>query len=167
MPTGTSSKNLDGDQLLAWATAFVRDEWAKAWNDHDGETLATYFADHGEYWDPTCGLITKARVPKMIADLTALAPDHQFSVHPGTVTVMRTSPDAVDLVLRWTYVAGRGRLRVPGIDFVEIEHDEIVRASTYLCEKQADAQTHGEATDVPSDTDDAIEYGNAHLSSVG
>jgi hypothetical protein len=103
----------------------------------------------------------------MIADLTALAPDHHFSVHPGTVTVMRTSPDSVNLVLRWTYVAGRGRLKLPGIDFLEIENDEIVRASTYLCEKQADAQTHGEITDVPSDTDAAIADGNAHLSTVG
>lgn len=167
MPMANSSRDLDCEQLLGWARDFVRDEWVKAFNDHDGEFAATLFAEHGEYWDPTCGLVPRAGIPQMVADLTALAPDHHFSVHPGTVTAMRTSADSVNLVFRWTYVAGGGRLRLPGIDFLEIEDDEVVRASTYLCQKQADDQTHGVATDVPSDTEAAIADDNAHLSTTG
>lgn len=167
MPMANSSWGLDGEQLLGWATDFVRDRWVKAFNAHDGESAAALFAEHGEYWDPTTGLVPRVGIPQMVADLSALAPDHQFIVHPGTVTVMRSSADSVNLVFRWTYVAGGGRLRLPGIDFLEIEGDEVVRASTYLCQQQADEQTHGVATDVPSDTEAAIADDNSHLSATG
>eukprot|EP00516_Mucochytrium_quahogii_P000931 CAMPEP_0203749636 /NCGR_PEP_ID=MMETSP0098-20131031/4119_1 /ASSEMBLY_ACC=CAM_ASM_000208 /TAXON_ID=96639 /ORGANISM=" , Strain NY0313808BC1" /LENGTH=162 /DNA_ID=CAMNT_0050638721 /DNA_START=108 /DNA_END=593 /DNA_ORIENTATION=+ len=144
--------------LKEFALDFARDKWEYGWNSHQGNVLKECFHEEGTYWDPDCGLTTKDGVPDMIRNIEKGVPDYIFAVHPGTVIFMQTSPDTFNLALRWTMLGLNGKLRVPGIDYLEFKNRKIVRATTYFDNVQCIRQIKGkiDKCGTPTDTQDAI-----------
>jgi len=149
---------LDGNELHKWVKTLLREEWEDGWNGHDGHKLARLFHDDGTYWDSTVGVVPRGKIGQMIAKFDEELPDFVFAVHFDTVTSMRRSKEAFNVTLRWTMLGADGKLKLPGIDFLEFEGDKIKRATTYLCARQLKNQGLGmDKVHVPTDTQDAIE----------